>query len=136
MRLFTTPSTSVAAERGFSTMNLINNKLRSRLVNERVNQLCYISINSRVLDAPHKQIFRLDEAELEQIERDLRYLQDYDFEDIEALSDQAINSLFRAPEGVTTYSATGHTVSRVTGRGHGQLEHSRYETGSPAASPG
>lgn len=50
IRLASTPSNSVPSERSFSTLKLLHNKLRNRLLPERVDRLQYVYINERVLD--------------------------------------------------------------------------------------
>jgi hypothetical protein len=49
IRLASTSSNSVPSERSFSILKLLQNKLRSRLDYDRVDQLQYIYINERVL---------------------------------------------------------------------------------------
>lgn len=50
MRLFETPANSVPSERAFSTMNLTHTRHRNRLKVEKVDKICYIHINRRILD--------------------------------------------------------------------------------------
>src|SRR6202008_1978310 len=49
IRIASTPSNSVPSERSFSILKLLQNKLRSRLIYDHVDQLQYIYINERVL---------------------------------------------------------------------------------------
>ena len=67
-RLFQTPANSVPAKRGFSTLQLTHTKLRNRLAGDRVDQLCYIHINERVLESRGRKIYAMSEEELLQIE--------------------------------------------------------------------
>ena len=48
-RLFTIPANSVVGERAFSCMNLVHSLLRNRLTADKVNKLCYIHVNQRIL---------------------------------------------------------------------------------------
>jgi hypothetical protein len=48
-RLALTPSNSVPSERAFSILNLLQNKLRNCLTNQRVDKLQFIYLNERVL---------------------------------------------------------------------------------------
>jgi hypothetical protein len=50
MRSFETPANSVPSERAFSTINLTHTRYRNRLTIEKVNKICYIHINRRILD--------------------------------------------------------------------------------------
>ena len=49
IRIASTSSNSVPSERSFSILKLLQNKLRSRLIYDHVDQLQYIYINERVL---------------------------------------------------------------------------------------
>ncbi|RKF81884.1 hypothetical protein GcM3_030035, partial [Golovinomyces cichoracearum] len=55
LELYATTANSVPSERAFSTMNLLQSKLRNRLSTEKMNMLCFIYTNSRSLRA-HKGI--------------------------------------------------------------------------------
>jgi hypothetical protein len=127
IRLFTTPSNSVWAERGFSEMNRIHNKSRASLKSDKVNMLCSISINRRVLDSGRRKVHLLSEKEMNDLEADLAYLEAEALQDEEYLTDMEIDRVMRQDGGLETRHATGHTVTTLTGRGRGQLMHTRYE---------
>jgi len=64
-----TPCSLVPSERAFSILNLVYNKLRNRLSNDRVNKLQYIYINERVLrrvSCRYEAHLKLDEAQKEE----------------------------------------------------------------------
>ena len=124
IRIFTTPSNSVWAERGFSEMNRVQDKARARLHNNKVNMLCSISINRRVLDNPRRKVHLLSEEEMNDLEADLAFLEAEELQDDEYPTDREIDRYFR--DGLVTRHATGHTVTTLTGRG-GQLMHRQYE---------
>ncbi len=68
-RLMCTPCSSVPSERAFSILNLVHNKLRNRLSNDRVDKLQYIYINERVLrrvSCRYEAHLKLDEAQKEE----------------------------------------------------------------------
>ena len=136
IRLFTTPLNSVWAERGFSEMNRTQNKARASLRNNKMNMLCSISINRRVLDHPHKKIHLLSEKEMNDLEADLLYLEAEDLQDTEYHTDSEIDRIFRQPGGLVTRNATGYTVSTLTGRGGQQLMHTQYEAVQDPVSTG
>jgi hypothetical protein len=55
IRLFVYPAISVPCERAFSSMNLIYTKYRNRLSIEKVDYLCFIYINRKILDRRRKK---------------------------------------------------------------------------------
>jgi len=68
-RLMSTPCSSVPSERAWSILNLVHNKLRNRLSNDRVDKLQYIYINERVLrrvSCRYEAHLKLDEAQKEE----------------------------------------------------------------------
>jgi hypothetical protein len=78
MRLFETPANSVPSERAFSTMNLTHTRYRNRLTVEKVDKICYIHINRRILDRQKmeghkvkKQFDQLNDEEALELEESL-----------------------------------------------------------------
>ena len=78
MRLFETPANSVPSERAFSTMNLTHTRYRNRLKVEKVDKICYIHINRRILDRKKvprdkvkKRIDQLNDEEALELEESL-----------------------------------------------------------------
>ena len=60
---------SVPSKRAWSILNLVHNKLRNRLSNDRVDKLQYIYINERVLrrvSCRYEAHLKLDEAQKEE----------------------------------------------------------------------
>ena len=64
IRLISTPINLVLLERGFSTLKLTHTKLRNRLGGEKVDILCYIHINERVLESRGYKIYIISEEEI------------------------------------------------------------------------
>lgn len=83
-RLAITPANSVASERSFSILNLMQNKLRNSLHGERVDQLQYIYMNERALErntirgqdkrAAKKQRIEEEKRSQEEVEEEERLL--------------------------------------------------------------
>ncbi|KAF7173370.1 hypothetical protein CNMCM6106_007473 [Aspergillus hiratsukae] len=78
LRIFDTPANSVPSERAFSTMNLTHTRHRNRLKVEKVDKICYIHINRRILDRNKiavekvkKRIDQLDDEEALDLEESL-----------------------------------------------------------------
>lgn len=78
MWLFETPANSVPSERAFSTMNLTHTRYRNRLKVEKVDKICYIHINRRILDRKKmnkekvkKRIDQLNDEEALELEESL-----------------------------------------------------------------
>jgi hypothetical protein len=67
MRLFDCPVTSVSCERAFSTMNLTHTKHRNRLSVEKVDMLCFIHINRKILDRSKAEFATLIKKRLEDL---------------------------------------------------------------------
>ncbi|RKF75964.1 hypothetical protein GcC1_075008 [Golovinomyces cichoracearum] len=65
LELNATTANSVPSERAFSTMNLLQNKIRNRLTTEKMNMPCFIYINSRSLRA-HKEILTEERVLIDQ----------------------------------------------------------------------
>ncbi|KIX05241.1 uncharacterized protein Z518_06113 [Rhinocladiella mackenziei CBS 650.93] len=59
LRILHSIANQAPAERAFSQMNMIHNKLRNRLGNEKTNVLIYIRINEQVLRRKDTQTKRL-----------------------------------------------------------------------------
>ena len=55
-------------------MKLIHSLTRNRLAAKRVEKLCYIFINRRILDRGRQALHKLTDEELEEVEEDLRKL--------------------------------------------------------------
>ena len=56
IRVLSTPATSAASERNWSTFGFIHSKLRNRLHEKRVERIVYLFWNLRILRAIDKQI--------------------------------------------------------------------------------
>jgi hypothetical protein len=61
----------VPSERAFSTMNLLQNKLRSRLDMEVMDKLCFIYINSRSLQRARGQLKGTKQKDYEEFVNDI-----------------------------------------------------------------
>ena len=67
MRLFNCPATSVPCERAFSTMNLTHTKHRNRLSVEKVDRLCFVHINRKILDRGKEEFASIIKRRLEDL---------------------------------------------------------------------
>ncbi|XP_047145474.1 uncharacterized protein LOC124818534 [Hydra vulgaris] len=76
IRLFTVPTSSASSEGIWSMYNFIHGKRRNRLLNENVEKLAFLYINSSLLDKEDKQNYLCDES----------YIKDNDEEEMTLLS--------------------------------------------------
>ena len=79
LRLIKTLANSVPSERAFSTMKLVHSLVRNKLDARRVEKICFIHINRRIIDQRRPTIYKLkEEKELLELEADLQETIDLD----------------------------------------------------------
>ncbi|CAI2163552.1 6977_t:CDS:2 [Funneliformis geosporum] len=112
LKILSIPVTSTASERNWSTFSFINNKLRNRMLNQRVEKCVYLYWNMKILREIKEKIETNIVNELDSIaEKDTISLQAYNTKKITLKSSYVILKIPNPIIGLRAYSTTGNEIN-------------------------